>query len=85
MIVVRVELHSAITHKITEIARMDICNEGGGSQHGDYGVYIMRGRDRETLAKRTVHKTAKVLHHARLREHVWNLVAKALDSAGYGH
>lgn len=83
MIVVRVELHSAITHQITELARMDICNEGGTGTHGDYGVYVMRGRDRETLAKRTVLKTAKILNHARRAEHVWNLVTKALVASGY--
>lgn len=83
MIVVRVELHSAITRQITEIARMDICNEGGTNTYGDYGVYVMRGLDRETLAKRTVLTTAKVLNHARQAEHVWNLVTKALVAAGY--
>ena len=28
-------------------------------------------------------KTAKVKGHARLQEHVWNLVGKALAAAGY--
>ena len=31
MIVVRVELHSAITHQVTELARMHICNDGQAS------------------------------------------------------
>jgi hypothetical protein len=84
MIIVRVELLSAITGETIELARMDICNEGGTVNLGDYGVYIMRGRDREALSKRRVQRTAKVLGHPRLREHVWNLVAKALTSAGYG-
>lgn len=83
MIVVRVELHSAITHKITEIARMDICNEGGDSQHGDYGVYVMRGRDRETLAERHVQREAKVFNYPRLSLHVWNLIFRSLSAAGY--
>lgn len=83
MIVVRVELHSAVTGQVTEIARMDICNEGGTSELCDYGAYVMRGRDRDTLAKRTVQRRARVLRHPRLREHVWNLVTKALVAAGY--
>jgi hypothetical protein len=30
MIVVRVELHSAITREVTELARMEIANDGPG-------------------------------------------------------
>lgn len=83
MLVVRVELHSAITGQVSEIARMDICNEGGSAHSGDYGVYVMRGRDRDTLAKRTIQRRGKVLGHPRIREHVWNLVTKALVNCGY--
>lgn len=89
MIVVRVELHSAITGEVSELARAVICNEGindTGSK-GDYGVYICRGRDKEALNKswlnRTFTKTAKVIGHARQAEHVLNLVSKALIAAGY--
>ena len=87
MIVVRVELMSAITGQTTELARMHICNEGGTGTRGDYGVYVLRGRDRDALDKswrneRYVH-TGKVEGHARLSEHVWNLVGKALTAAGY--
>jgi len=87
MIVVRVELHSAITGDVTELARAVICNEGGTGTKGDYGVYVCRGRDRDALNKswlnRTFTKTTKVLGHARQAEHVWNLVSKALVAAGY--
>lgn len=38
MLVVKVELHSAITGETTEIARMIIHNEGGTKSSGDYGV-----------------------------------------------
>ena len=83
MIVVRVELHSAITGKLTELARMRICNIGGTKTRGDYSVEVLRGRDKETLDAGTVLKAAEVLNHPRLSQHVWNLVAKALASAGY--
>lgn len=83
MIVVRVELHSAITGQITEIARMDICNEGGTVRKGDYGVYAMRGRDRDTLARRTVQHTGRVVGYPRLAIHVWNLVGAAILACGY--
>src|SRR3569832_410524 len=49
MIVVRVELHSAVTRKITELARLHICNEGGTDTLRDYGIYVARGRDKEAL------------------------------------
>ena len=87
MIVVRVELMSAVTGQTTELARMHICNEGGTNARGDYGAYVLRGRDKEALDRswraETYTKTAKVKSHARLKEHVWNLVGKALAAAGY--
>jgi hypothetical protein len=90
MIVVRVELHSAITRKITEIARFDIWNTGTGSadtgsaERGDYSCASFIGRDRESLAQRRENRTGSVPDHPRLREHVLNLVAKALLNMGYG-
>ncbi len=87
MIIVRVELLSANTGETTELARMHICNEGGSRTRGDYGVYALHGRDTETLdhswRNETYTHTGKVTNHARLTEHVWNLVSKALVAAGY--
>lgn len=83
MLVVKVELHSAITGETTEIARMIIHNEGGTKSSGDYGVMVYRGRTREELDKKVTIRRAKVKNHPRLREHVWNLVTKALVAAGY--
>lgn len=84
MIVVSVILVSAIDGSSQELARMHICNEGGDRNLGDYGVEILRGRSTEAFAKRRILKSGKVLRHPRLREHVWNLVAKALFGLGYG-
>lgn len=93
MLVVKVELHSAITGGRTELARMVIDNVGGTVNLGDYRAQTMRGRDEETLEKsmwailRGKSKPVKqgsVIDHPRLREHVWNLVAKALSSMDYG-
>lgn len=88
MLVVKVELHSAITGRVTEIARMMIHNIGGGSRTvGHYGVEIYRGRDAATLGKamrtRKVFKAGAVMDHPRQAEHVWNLVRKALSATGY--
>ena len=84
MIVVRGELHSAITRKVTELARMHICNVGGTRELGDYEVQTLRGRSREELDKRKVNRVGEVSNHARLTEHVWHLVAKALKAVNYG-
>ncbi len=84
MIVVRVELWSAITGRRSELARMYICNEGGTEQRGDYGVRTLIGRSTAALDQHVTCRQGKVTGHARLREHVWNLVSKALTAMSYG-
>ncbi len=91
MIVVRVELWSAITGEKTELARMVIDNIGGDTQQGDYRCRTLRGRSAAALDRSqnsikpgNVTREGRVFGHPRLREHVWNLVAKALLGMGYG-
>lgn len=84
MIIVTVHLVSAVNGSVQELARMEVCNEGGTVNHGDYGVRTLRGRCTTALNKRITQRECKVLGHARLREHVWNLIAKSLHSMGYG-
>ena len=91
MIVVRVELWSAISGQKTELARMVIDNIGGDMNLGDYRCRSLRGRSAEALDKAMrkidaggVSREGNVWGHPRLREHVWNLVAKALSGLGYG-
>ena len=84
MIVVRVELWSAITGKVTEIARAEICNVGGSAEIGDYETRSLRGRSATAFAQRTIQRRGKVTGHRRKALHVWNLVAKALLAMGYG-
>ena len=88
MIVVRVELWSAISGKRTELARMTLDNIGGTESSGDYRVRTLRGRSEEQLHRAmilgTVQREGRVMGHARLALHVWNLVAKALIAMGYG-
>lgn len=83
MIVVRVELHSAITRKMTEIARLTICNVGGSHERGDYQVCTYRGRNKEALDKRTVNRSGSVNNYPRLALHVWHLVYEALKAVNY--
>ena len=90
MLVVKVELWSAITGKRKEIAWMTIDNIGGTPNLGDYRCRALRGRDAETLQKATLAfdkkptREGRVHKHPRLREHVWNLVAKCLTAMNYG-
>lgn len=84
MIVVRVELHSAITGQKIELARTVIDNIGGTRTKGDYRCRAYRkGSSLHPLSKNVI-REGEVKGHARLAEPVWNLVAKALTSMGYG-
>jgi hypothetical protein len=83
MIVVRVELHSAITKRVTELARMHICNIGGTADRGDYSVETFRGRDKEALDRRVVTRKGNIRDYPRLAIHVWHLVYEALKALKY--
>lgn len=83
MIVVRVELHSAITGQVEELSRVVIDNIGGTKSRGDYRVRAYRkGSALFPLTKNVIREGA-VNGHARLAEPVINLVAKALSAMGY--
>lgn len=85
MLVVKIELHSAVTGEIKEIARMRLYNDGGESHtRGNYVGEVFRGKNFEALDKTTVHKKAEVRNWPRLDRHVWNLVAAMLANMGYG-
>jgi len=84
MIVVRVELHSAVTGKVTELARMLVANTGTGTAaRGNYRARTLRGRSRTDLDRGTVQREGLIEGHPR-RLHVWRLVARALARLGYG-
>lgn len=91
MIIVKVELWSAIDGQQTELARMVIDNIGGTKNLGDYRVRTLRGRSNKALAKAMnaipmkVQREGRVFKHPRLKQHVWNLVAKALGQMEYGN
>lgn len=86
MIVVRVELWSAVTGEKTELARMEIANKGDHPVHskGNYSVRTLRGRSTKDLDARTTQRAAEVKDWPRLALHIWNLVAAALAEMGYG-
>lgn len=86
MLVVKVELWSAIDGRHTELARMHIANDGqsDNANFSDYNVATLRGRDAAAFVVPVYQRKGRVLHHARLAQHVWNLVAKALTALEYG-
>lgn len=90
MIIIKVELWSAVDGSQEELARMVIDNVGGTQTRGNYRARTLIGRSKEALDRALKGKPMKVqregavIGHARLKEHVWNLVAKALLNMGYG-
>ncbi len=84
MIIVKVELHSSRTGRVSELARMMIVNDGtGNTKLSNYIGQSYRGRSKEQLDKRTIMKQGTVLHWSRQRYHVWNLVREMLTQMGY--
>jgi hypothetical protein len=86
MIVVRVELHSARTGEVTELARMHISNIAVASASGvrfDYLAEVFRGRSKQRLDKLSRNRITTVQNWPRDALHVWNLVSVALRQMGY--
>lgn len=76
MIIVKIELHSAVTGKVTELGRMHIINDGTGTpQRGNYHVHKL-GKDRRRL------DVARVENHPRKSRTIFNLLRKALEALG---
>jgi hypothetical protein len=84
VIIVRVELHSARTGEVTELARMHICNQGGGGPLRAYDVRTLRGRGAAQLDHGHVQRKDSVTNWPAEEMHVWNLVHEALSRMHYG-
>lgn len=89
MLVIRVELHSAITGKITEIARMLLWNDGEGNLgKGNYKAKTVQGKQEGNMPVREIRDSSsmrdgEVNNYPRLSLHVWHLVARMLKSMNY--
>lgn len=80
MIVVRVELHSAIDGRVEELGRMVICNDGTGTPNvGNYDGMVMRKPDFSKVTRR-----GRLVGHRRQALTVWHLVGRMLVGMGYG-
>lgn len=92
MIRVSVSLISAVNGKVTELARMDICNDGSGERnhmHYDGEAVLFEGtsyigRDSTALDRGTVSKRGRITNWPSERLHIWNLVRAMLVNMGYG-
>lgn len=76
MLVVKVELHSAITGQVSEIGRMVIYNDGTGTK--DRGNYVTNLLRKGTTDK--VQRRGFVTNYPRLSYSVWELVKRALTT-----
>lgn len=78
MILVKIELHSAITGKVTELGRMQISNTGHATKEnpkrGDYEIELMRKGTKDKVQKRGL-----VRDYPRESYTVWELVRRALE------
>lgn len=83
MLVVKIELHSAIDGTIKEIGTMLIDNIGGTMERGDYRVRVGKKNHAGNILKvwKKPGRTAHVLDYPRLSYNVWRLVSRALRAA----
>ena len=85
MIVVKVELHSAINGTVKELGRMIITNTGGNLQRGNYVAKVGRKKaSGDPVSLRSVYhkpqRTGTVDDYPRLSYSVWRLVSRAILS-----
>jgi hypothetical protein len=85
MLVVKVELHSERTGLVSEIARMEIVNDGTGKPDcANYNVRTLRGLNAGSFDQRVTQRDGRIENWKRKNWHVWKLVACALQRCGYG-
>lgn len=77
MIVLTMELHSAITKRTSHLGTIRICNDGAGTQRrGNYTAEFIHRDGKKG-------KKVRVEGHRRVALPVWTLVAKVLKEGGY--
>ncbi len=78
MIIVTIELQSAITNKRSKLGVMHICNDGTGTTKlGNYFAHVMR----KGGAWNKPQRLGKVYDYPRASYSVWRLVMRALKDA----
>lgn len=79
MIVIKIELHSAITGKVTPLGQMHIANDGTGTNAKCN--YI--GRVFRKPLFKDVTRHGYVAGHRRLDKTIWHLAGSMLKAMGY--
>lgn len=82
MIIVRIELHSARTRKVTQIGEMwidNISRTGNDSKRGNYRVRLLRRGTAAGYGPK-VQREGQVYDFPRLSYNIWRLVFRALKS-----
>lgn len=87
MIVVKVELHSAIDGTVEEIGRMYVCNTGGTSDRGNYTAAVCRRNTSQlpqplapNLNAPQPTRHGKVSNYPRNSYNMWRLISRALKA-----
>jgi hypothetical protein len=96
MIVVRVELWSAVTGKVTDLGTVCIDNVGGTDARGDYRArayskgkwkrfarYLQPPPAWALIRHAKPNRTGGITNHPRKTAPIWTLVRKALESMEY--
>lgn len=84
MLVVKIELWSAVTGQASEIGRMYIGNDGtGGQSKGNYDVKVARKGSFEYGSWEEIKtvRTGRVEDYPRLSYNVWRLITRCLKAA----
>ena len=85
MLVVKIELWSAVTGAETELGRMYLANDGTARDpaKGNYDVKVARkgSKEYESWNEIKTTRTGRVENYPRLSYNVWRLITRALLSA----
>jgi hypothetical protein len=72
MLVIKVELHSAVTREVKTIATAHIVNEGTGTElRGNYRMWLM-GKNCRAMTD------VRITNWPRKSKHVWQLISRML-------
>lgn len=88
MIIVTIELKSAVDGRTEKLGEMVICNDGTSTQRtrGNYDAFVYRKHKFFDWKKLTNNLTrrGRVENYSRLQRPIWDLVGLALKDMGYG-
>ena len=84
MIVVKIELWSAVTGNVTELGRTYIWNDGTceDPKRGNYNVSVCKkGKFKPPIIYRNMTRRGRVENYPRASYNIWRLIIRSLKSA----